>query len=139
MASLWDAMHGGQAFYEPGRVFQSASSGSLGSQVALFLVTALFLLAIKRRYFSPISHIPGPAVASFSRLWHLRQVFSGKQNLRLIAQHDKHGKCRPRSAVSCRRSARRRWLRRSYSQATSSAWRTTKSASAIPTPSSQCS
>lgn len=99
MESLWDRTHGYQAFSEFGRFLQSASWVSIGSQVILLLLTALFLLSIKRRYFSPISHIPGPALASFSRLWHLRQVFSGKQNLRLMEQHEKHGKHGTRSPV----------------------------------------
>ncbi|RYP51953.1 hypothetical protein DL768_002829 [Monosporascus sp. mg162] len=36
-------------------------------------------------------HIPGPFLASFSRLWHLRQIWNGDQNLALIKAHDKYG------------------------------------------------
>ncbi|KAK7931347.1 hypothetical protein PG985_002059 [Apiospora marii] len=70
---------------------QNLSWGSVLVHLGLFLVTALFLVSVRRRYLSPISHIPGPFLASFSRLWHLRQIWSGKQNLRLIEQHDYHG------------------------------------------------
>lgn len=45
----------------------------------------------RRRYFSPISHIPGPFFASVSRLWHVRQILRGKQNYKLLELHEKHG------------------------------------------------
>ncbi|KAK6854439.1 hypothetical protein PG995_009532 [Apiospora arundinis] len=57
----------------------------------LLFAAILFVVSVQRRYLSPISHIPGPLLASFSRLWHLRQIWSGKQNLKLIEQHDRHG------------------------------------------------
>ncbi|KAH8898560.1 cytochrome P450 [Thozetella sp. PMI_491] len=60
-------------------------------QVALLFVTTICLTAFKRRYLSPISHIPGPAFASVSRFWHIRQIWKGKQNLSVISEHDKHG------------------------------------------------
>ncbi|KAK8084910.1 cytochrome p450 [Apiospora hydei] len=74
---------------------QDLSWGSTLAHLGLFLAAALFLVSVRRRYQSPISHIPGPFLASFSRLWHLRQIWSGKQNLKLIEQHDHHGKPTP--------------------------------------------
>ncbi|KIW04443.1 uncharacterized protein PV09_04709 [Verruconis gallopava] len=46
---------------------------------------------IKRRYFSPISDIPGPFVASFSRLWQLYHIFDGHTELATIKAHEKYG------------------------------------------------
>ncbi|KAK8053796.1 cytochrome P450 [Apiospora saccharicola] len=70
---------------------QDLSWGSILTHLGLFLAATLFLVSVRQRYLSPISHIPGPFLASFSRLWHLCQIWSGKQNLRLIEQHDRHG------------------------------------------------
>ncbi|KAH9906240.1 cytochrome P450 [Xylariomycetidae sp. FL2044] len=59
----------------------------LASQVVI-LVLSLF---IKRRYFSPISDIPGPFAASFTRLWHVKRVIVGDQNVQILGLHRKHG------------------------------------------------
>lgn len=59
--------------------------------IALQICLAVFSLIIWRRYLSPISDIPGPYLASFTRLWHIIRIFVGDQNLRLIELHDKHG------------------------------------------------
>jgi hypothetical protein len=64
---------------------------SIALHVAILFVTSIFLVFLRRRYFSPVSHIPGPFLASVSRLWHLKQIYGGKQNLRLLEQHEKHG------------------------------------------------
>lgn len=61
------------------------------SSSALYIGLALVGVLAWRRYLSPIRHIPGPFVASFTRLWHIRQIFAGDQNLNLIKLHDKHG------------------------------------------------
>ena len=44
-----------------------------------------------RRYFSAISDIPGPFLASFTRLWHMMKILDGDQNLELIRLHELHG------------------------------------------------
>ncbi|KAI1846989.1 hypothetical protein JX265_006814 [Neoarthrinium moseri] len=62
-----------------------------GVQVVLLVTAALFFISLRRRYFSPISHIPGPFLASITRFWHLRQIWSGRQNLKLLEQHEKYG------------------------------------------------
>lgn len=59
---------------------------------SITLLTFIIYNLIHRRYFSRIKNIPGPFLASFSRLWHLQQIYSGKQNLKLSEQHDKLGK-----------------------------------------------
>ncbi|KAL2288555.1 hypothetical protein FJTKL_03920 [Diaporthe vaccinii] len=48
-------------------------------------------IVVWRKYFYNISDVPGPFLASFTRLWHLVRIFIGDQNLRMIELHDKHG------------------------------------------------
>ncbi|KAI0149376.1 cytochrome P450 [Pestalotiopsis sp. NC0098] len=55
------------------------------------IIAGISCIIVYRRYFSPISEIPGPFLASFSRLWHLARLLEGNQNTALIALHDKHG------------------------------------------------
>lgn len=57
------------------------------------LLVAVLSLLVWRRYLSPLADIPGPAVASLSRWWHIRRIFVGDQNLQLFALHQKHGTC----------------------------------------------
>lgn len=54
-------------------------------------IVGLFTLLVWRRYFSPISDVPGPFVASFTRLWHMHRILKGDQNLELIRLHETHG------------------------------------------------
>ncbi|KAK8121115.1 hypothetical protein PG999_005235 [Apiospora kogelbergensis] len=70
---------------------QKLSWASVVAHLGLLLAAVVFLVSVRRRYLSPISQIPGPFLASFSRLWHLGQIWSGKQNLKLIEQHDRYG------------------------------------------------
>lgn len=61
---------------------------------SVFGIAVLILIAtvvIYRRYFSPLSDIPGPFWASFSRLWHIRITLQGNQNERLSQAHQKYG------------------------------------------------
>jgi hypothetical protein len=57
-------------------------------------IASISLLALLtwRRYFSAISHIPGPFAASFTRLWHVHRILKGDQNLELIRLHEQHGR-----------------------------------------------
>ncbi|ORY67113.1 benzoate 4-monooxygenase cytochrome P450 [Pseudomassariella vexata] len=48
------------------------------------LVIIIISICVGRRFFSPISDIPGPFVASFTRLWHIRRILKIDQNLKLI-------------------------------------------------------
>ncbi|KAK4227121.1 benzoate 4-monooxygenase cytochrome P450 [Podospora fimiseda] len=63
----------------------------LNTQTIGLATIALLTLFTWRRYFSPISNIPGPFAASFTRLWHIQRILKGDQNLELIRLHDKHG------------------------------------------------
>jgi hypothetical protein len=61
---------------------------------ALVADAAIILSAsfVRRRYFSPLSDIPGPFFASFSAsLWHLWQIWKGHVEAAVIEQHRKHG------------------------------------------------
>ena len=60
-------------------------------QIVVLIATLVLTVGIRRRYFSPISSIPGPFLASFSRWWHLRQIWRGDQHIALAEQHEKHG------------------------------------------------
>lgn len=54
-------------------------------------VALIITIVIYRRYFSPLSGIPGPFWASFSRLWHLHVTMQGNQNEQLTEAHEKYG------------------------------------------------
>jgi hypothetical protein len=70
--------------------------------LALLFAIVLFSFT-RRRYFSPISGVPGPFLASFSRIWHIRSILAGNSHLDLSEQHDKYGKkpCRPTWDKTC--------------------------------------
>ncbi|KUI71583.1 Pisatin demethylase [Cytospora mali] len=68
----------------------------LNSFLAALKATGLLFVAVLTlfmwpRYFSPLSDIPGPFVASFTRLWHMNRILKGDQNLELIRLHDEFG------------------------------------------------
>lgn len=60
-------------------------------QLLVLFLTLVFVTFMRRRYFSPLSHIPGPFLASFSRLWHMRYIIRGDQQIVLAKAHDKYG------------------------------------------------
>lgn len=60
-------------------------------QLLVLFLTLVFVTIIRRRYFSPLSHIPGPFLASFSRLWHMRYIIRGDQQIVLAKAHDQYG------------------------------------------------
>lgn len=112
------------------RWFRELRGAGQLNQAVVVLVTIIVLTVIRRRFFSPIRSIPGPFWASISRLWHLKQVASGKQNLRLIEQHDKHGMGPTDPAEqSCTHISTLCTHQERVGQGTSYAWRLTKSAS----------
>lgn len=60
-------------------------------QLLVLFLSLVFVTIIRRRYFSPLSHIPGPFLASFSRLWHVRYIIRGDQQIVLAKAHEKYG------------------------------------------------
>ena len=71
-------------------IFIGAVSLDLRSLWALVLV-ALVVRAILRGYWTPIRDIPGPFLASFSKLWQVYQLWKGHIEEELIHLHKKHG------------------------------------------------
>lgn len=66
---------------------------SLGSVQVLLLSLIVFfvLVALRRRYFSSISDIPGLFISSISsNLWHILHIIKGHLEAELIALHRKH-------------------------------------------------
>lgn len=59
--------------------------------IVIELSLAVISVLVYRRYLSPLSRIPGPFFASFSRFWHIRQILAGDQNTTLTRLHDQHG------------------------------------------------
>ena len=66
---------------------------SLNTRLAwgLFLISAIVILVISRRYWTPIRDIPGPFWCSFSSLWVVAQLWKGHLEDETIQLHKKHG------------------------------------------------
>lgn len=58
---------------------------------AFELLVFMLTLLVSRRYFSSLIDIPGPFLASFSRLWHVVTIARGKQSIKVLELHRKHG------------------------------------------------
>lgn len=59
------------------------------------IIVAVVSVAIWRKYMCSISDVPGPFLASFTRLWHLFAISAGDQNMRMIQLHDELGESLP--------------------------------------------
>lgn len=55
------------------------------------LCVCLASVVIYRRHCMPNSNIPGPFIASFTRLWHAYHLLVGDFNIKLLELHAKHG------------------------------------------------
>jgi hypothetical protein len=55
------------------------------------LTVVTFTIFAWRKYFSPLRNIPGPFLASFTRLWHVVTISKGKQSIKMLELHRKHG------------------------------------------------
>lgn len=69
---------------------------------ALALVSAVFVRAIFRRYWTSIRDVPGPLLASFSTLWQVVQILKGHTESETIRLHKQYGKlvsCIPRAPL----------------------------------------
>ena len=89
-SSLGQEVHSPRLF--PGRAKMDWKTVNWVAVVPQALLGLVFTTIIYRRLFSPIRNIPGPALASISRFWHIYHIIKGDQNLALIKQHEKHGK-----------------------------------------------
>ena len=62
--------------------------------IPLFLFASfvgIVVLGLWRRYVSDIADIPGPVLASVSRVWNLWRLVRGDIDQRCIALHERHG------------------------------------------------
>jgi hypothetical protein len=60
--------------------------------VILYVLGLLIIgTVISRRYLYTISRIPGPWLASITRLWHAYHIFQGDHNTLIIKLHQDHG------------------------------------------------
>lgn len=59
--------------------------------IVIVCVVALISRAIYRRHIHPLSHIPGPYLASITRLWLLFHALRGEQHRVHLAVHKKYG------------------------------------------------
>ena len=57
----------------------------------LILLGLLVVKVVHSRYFHPLKDIPGPLIASISRLWLLFVTLEGKQHWRYVEAHRKYG------------------------------------------------
>ncbi|KAI1335084.1 cytochrome P450 [Xylariaceae sp. FL0016] len=71
-------------------VFEVLASSRLGALPVACLI-GLLTIAVWRRYFSPLANLPGPFFASFTRLWHIKAIIDGDQNVQLSRLHREHG------------------------------------------------
>lgn len=77
---------------------QASSGRSLAIAESLtpqnMLVTVLVVLltiVVRRRYFSTLSDVPGPFLASISRLWHIIRIIKGRVSQDTLELHEKYG------------------------------------------------
>ncbi|KAI0177755.1 benzoate 4-monooxygenase cytochrome P450 [Pestalotiopsis sp. NC0098] len=84
----WPGSLSGGAFDSALPVFAPLSYSQV---IASFIAAAFVASFIYRIFFSPIRHVPGPFPAKFTRLWHIYTILAGKQNLKLVELHKKHG------------------------------------------------
>lgn len=64
---------------------------SISGAIATTILLGVVGVAIRRRYLSALSDIPGPFLASFSLLWQLWQIVGRHTERAVIEQHKKHG------------------------------------------------
>jgi hypothetical protein len=61
-------------------------------QIALLIPLGyVFLGAVYRRFFHPLAKYPGPFLASITRWWMVREIFTGKHEEDIRALHKKYG------------------------------------------------
>lgn len=69
-----------------------ASDLGLGLCAVFLLAAYVVSVVVRRRYFSSISDIPGPFLASISTLWEIWEIIAGHIEVTVIALHERHGK-----------------------------------------------
>ena len=64
---------------------------SILQMLGILLLFLFVITLIRQRYFSSISDIPGPFLASFGTCWQLRQIFKGHISDVTVELHQKYG------------------------------------------------
>jgi len=103
--------------------------------VSIAVVSSAVLIALKRRYLSPVSDIPGPFFGSFSIFWKIWTILTAHLEDETIALHKKHGMQLLLDSVSSFCCLHWLWLTRALficAQVTLFEFPTMKSASATP-------
>src|SRR5271154_3873082 len=72
-------------------ILSSLSPSQILQFILLVPVGYLFLGAVYRRYFHPLSKYPGPFLASITRWWMVSEIFSGKHEQHIRALHKQYG------------------------------------------------
>ena|SRR6202035_739930 len=67
------------------------SAGKIAQLAILLPVGYVFLGAIYRRYFHPLSKYPGPFLASITRWWMVSEIFGGHHEQHIRELHKKYG------------------------------------------------
>jgi hypothetical protein len=88
-----DIFQGNKTLYAHGALQTPTNwtRGFLATQFLILFLTLGIFIVVRRRFFSGISSIPGPFLASVSRFWHLQQIWNGDQQVAIAKQHEKHG------------------------------------------------
>ncbi|KAF6796369.1 Pisatin demethylase 8 [Colletotrichum musicola] len=73
------------------RTYTETAVFFLGCYWPLLLPIILVCSALRARYFSPLRRLPGPLLASFTRLWKVLSTASGRTHLDHIDLHRRHG------------------------------------------------
>lgn len=72
------------------------------TRIVLTVQISLVLYFIHVRYNTSLRTVPGPFLASLTRLWKVKTILGARQELVLLDLHRKHGIC-PYSSVHMRR------------------------------------
>lgn len=79
---MWQQLYSHVAtFHETSMLYLFISAGLI----------SLIALGLWRRYVSDIADVPGPLLASVSRVWNLWRLVKGDIDQRCIALHERHG------------------------------------------------
>jgi hypothetical protein len=75
----------------PAEMLNLLAARSLPQAAAVAALVAVLGVVVRRRYFSPISDVPGPFWGSFSMLWQLHKIFTKHTERATIDAHKKWG------------------------------------------------
>ncbi|CAG8959926.1 hypothetical protein HYFRA_00012643 [Hymenoscyphus fraxineus] len=71
--------------------YKLSAAARVAIPFSIAAITFLIVGIIRRIYFHPLSHIPGPLLAKISNYPYSRDFLSGRQPWRMLALHEKYG------------------------------------------------